>query len=77
MQTFLDYIDEAPRQRQDLTAVSQFVAQQLYASIRSIHSSADIDEKIADLSTMVSLTAENGGAKVLHGSGGIMLLRAA
>ena len=57
MQTFLDYLDEAPHQRQDLNAVSQFVAQQLYASIRSIHSSADIDEKIADLSTMVSLTA--------------------
>jgi hypothetical protein len=57
MQTFLDYIDETPRHRQDLNAVSQFVAQQLYASIRSIHSSADIDEKVADLSNMVSLTA--------------------
>jgi hypothetical protein len=57
MQTFLDYLDEAPHQRQDLKAVSQFIAQQLYASIHSIHSSADIDEKIADLSTMVSLTA--------------------
>ena len=57
MQTFLDYLDEAPHQRQDLKAVSQFVAQQLYASILSIHSSADIDEKVADLSTMVSLTA--------------------
>jgi hypothetical protein len=57
MQTFLDYIDETPRHRQDLNAVSQFVAQQLYASIRSLHSSTDLDEKIADLSTMVSLTA--------------------
>ena len=57
MQTFLDYLDEAPHQRQDLTAVSQFVAQQLYSSLKAIHTSADIDEKIADLSTMVSLTA--------------------
>ena len=57
MQTFLDYLDEAPHQRQDLKAVSQFIAQQLYASLKAIHTSADIDEKIADLSTMVSLTA--------------------
>jgi hypothetical protein len=56
MQTFMSFIDET-RNHQDLAAMSQFIANQLNASIRSIHTSDDIDEKVADLCTMVSLSS--------------------